>query len=149
MKTTLLIMAAGIGSRFGTGIKQLARKPEYMDSWTFANFHNLTNRNSGGGDYYDNHRSATPRTRSTAQTSPMVNSEFLLSSICGSSFPVRIENTKRDYTTHPQYTPPTEAAVLPESPFLPTGTVPWRGLSYCFSKHAPVCCLAEDMPPMR
>lgn len=24
-----------------------------MDSWTFANFHNLTNRNSGGGDYYD------------------------------------------------------------------------------------------------
>ena len=29
------------------------RKPEYMDSWTFANFHNLTNRNSGGGDYYD------------------------------------------------------------------------------------------------
>lgn len=27
--------------------------PEYMDSWTFANFHNLTNRNSGGGDYYD------------------------------------------------------------------------------------------------
>ena len=24
MKTTLLIMAAGIGSRFGTGIKQLA-----------------------------------------------------------------------------------------------------------------------------
>lgn len=29
------------------------RIPEYMDSWTFANFHNLTNRNSGGGDYYD------------------------------------------------------------------------------------------------
>ena len=29
------------------------RVPEYMDSWTFANFHNLTNRNSGGGDYYD------------------------------------------------------------------------------------------------
>lgn len=27
--------------------------PEYMDSWTFANFHNLTNCNSGGGDYYD------------------------------------------------------------------------------------------------
>lgn len=27
--------------------------PEYMDSWTFANFHNLVNRNSGGGDYYD------------------------------------------------------------------------------------------------
>lgn len=27
--------------------------PKYMDSWTFANFHNLTNRNSGGGDYYD------------------------------------------------------------------------------------------------
>lgn len=27
--------------------------PEYMDSWTYANFHNLTNRNSGGGDYYD------------------------------------------------------------------------------------------------
>ena len=25
MKTTLLIMAAGIGSRFGTGIKQLAK----------------------------------------------------------------------------------------------------------------------------
>lgn len=25
MKTTLLIMVAGIGSRFGTGIKQLAR----------------------------------------------------------------------------------------------------------------------------
>ena len=29
------------------------RIPEYMDSWTFANFHNMTNRNSGGGDYYD------------------------------------------------------------------------------------------------
>lgn len=29
------------------------RRPEYMDSWTFANFHNQTNRNSGGGDYYD------------------------------------------------------------------------------------------------
>lgn len=29
------------------------RKPEYLDSWTFANFHNLTNRNSGGNDYYD------------------------------------------------------------------------------------------------
>lgn len=29
------------------------RMPEYMDSWTFANFHNLTNRNSGGSDYYD------------------------------------------------------------------------------------------------
>lgn len=28
-------------------------QPEYMDSWTFANFHNLVNRNSGGGDYYD------------------------------------------------------------------------------------------------
>ncbi len=27
--------------------------PEYMDSWTFANFHNLINRNSGGSDYYD------------------------------------------------------------------------------------------------
>ena len=25
MKTTLIIMAAGIGSRFGTGIKQLAK----------------------------------------------------------------------------------------------------------------------------
>ena len=28
MKTTLLIMAAGIGSRFGTGIKQLAKVDE-------------------------------------------------------------------------------------------------------------------------
>ncbi|MDE6527905.1 MAG: SusC/RagA family TonB-linked outer membrane protein, partial [Muribaculaceae bacterium] len=28
-------------------------QPEYIDSWTFANFHNLVNRNSGGGDYYD------------------------------------------------------------------------------------------------
>ena len=28
MKTTLLIMAAGIGSRFGTGIKQLAKMSE-------------------------------------------------------------------------------------------------------------------------
>lgn len=27
--------------------------PEYMDSWTFANFLNETNRNSGGGDYFD------------------------------------------------------------------------------------------------
>ena len=34
-------------------INSPTRKPEYMDSWTFANFHNLTNRNSGGGDYYD------------------------------------------------------------------------------------------------
>ena len=35
MKTTLLIMAAGIGSRFGTGIKQL--EPVMMltiSSWT-------------------------------------------------------------------------------------------------------------------
>ena len=30
MKTTLLIMAAGIGSRFGTGIKQLERKSSNM-----------------------------------------------------------------------------------------------------------------------
>ena len=28
MKTTLIIMAAGIGSRFGTGIKQLAKMSE-------------------------------------------------------------------------------------------------------------------------
>ena len=27
MKTTLLIMAAGIGSRFGTGIKQIRKVP--------------------------------------------------------------------------------------------------------------------------
>ena len=31
MDTTLIIMAAGIGSRFGTGIKQLAK----MASWIF------------------------------------------------------------------------------------------------------------------
>ena len=29
MNTTLLIMAAGIGSRFGTGIKQLEPEPKY------------------------------------------------------------------------------------------------------------------------
>lgn len=34
-------------------INSPTRKPEYMDSWTFANFQNLTNRNSGGGNYYD------------------------------------------------------------------------------------------------
>lgn len=34
-------------------INSPTRKPEYMDSWTFANFHNLTNRNSGGENYYD------------------------------------------------------------------------------------------------
>lgn len=34
MKTTLIIMAAGIGSRFGTGIKQLAKmSPEWGDHY--------------------------------------------------------------------------------------------------------------------
>ena len=35
MNTTLLIMAAGIGSRFGTGIKQLERlMMPTISSWT-------------------------------------------------------------------------------------------------------------------
>lgn len=29
------------------------RMPEYIDSWSYANFLNETNRNSGGGDYFD------------------------------------------------------------------------------------------------
>lgn len=29
------------------------RRPNYLDSWEFANFLNETHRNSGGGDYYD------------------------------------------------------------------------------------------------
>ena len=36
MKTTLIIMAAGIGSRFGTGIKQLAKMaPQWGDYYGF------------------------------------------------------------------------------------------------------------------
>ncbi|WP_347474929.1 hypothetical protein [Clostridium sp. AF50-3] len=36
MNTTLIIMAAGIGSRFGTGIKQLAKMaPNGRLSWIF------------------------------------------------------------------------------------------------------------------
>lgn len=34
MKTTLLIMAAGIGSRFGGGIKQLERKWQIASTLT-------------------------------------------------------------------------------------------------------------------
>ena len=33
MNTTLLIMAAGIGSRFGTGIKQLEPVLKTNDTW--------------------------------------------------------------------------------------------------------------------
>lgn len=29
------------------------RMPDYIDSWSYANFLNETNRNSGGGDYFD------------------------------------------------------------------------------------------------
>ncbi|HAC21447.1 MAG TPA: SusC/RagA family TonB-linked outer membrane protein [Porphyromonadaceae bacterium] len=29
------------------------KKPDYLDSWQFATMHNEVNRNSGGGDYYD------------------------------------------------------------------------------------------------
>ena len=37
MNTTLIIMAAGIGSRFGTGIKQLAKDSSRMERllWIF------------------------------------------------------------------------------------------------------------------
>ena len=34
-------------------INSPTRRPEYLDSWEFANFLNETHRNSGGGDYYD------------------------------------------------------------------------------------------------
>lgn len=34
-------------------INRPTRRPEYLDSWEFANFLNETHRNSGGGDYYD------------------------------------------------------------------------------------------------
>jgi len=34
-------------------INSPTRRPEYLNSWEFANFHNETHRNSGGGDYYD------------------------------------------------------------------------------------------------
>ena len=42
MKTTLLIMAAGIGSRFGTGIKQLEPVDELdISLWTIPSMTQL------------------------------------------------------------------------------------------------------------
>ena len=43
MKTTLLIMAAGIGSRFGTGIKQLEPVDDagHIISWTIQSMMRL------------------------------------------------------------------------------------------------------------
>lgn len=53
MKTTLLIMAAGIGSRFGTGIKQLDEYSRAMKS----HFRKFGNQMSGSGNHLCNYAS--------------------------------------------------------------------------------------------
>ena len=54
------------------------------------------------------------RMKRTAHISPTVSRAFLLSSTHGSSFPVRIGNTKTGYKMHPLYMLQTKSAMPPE-----------------------------------
>ncbi len=44
---------AKVSVQSNVSVNSPLRVPQYVNSWEFVNFHNETNKNSGGGDYYD------------------------------------------------------------------------------------------------